>query len=47
VIGHAAQVMPETFKVTVCGDAQVDAVNTSEVVTPASKVFIFFITIPL
>ena len=29
VIGHAAQVMPETFKVTVCGDAQADAVNTS------------------
>jgi hypothetical protein len=35
-----------TFRVTVCGDAQAGAVNTSVVTTPASKDFIFFITTP-
>jgi hypothetical protein len=29
VIGHAAQLMPETFKVTVLGDAQAGAANMS------------------
>ncbi len=47
VIGHAGQVMPETFNVTVCGDAQAGALNTSAVTTLAIKVFIFFISIPL
>jgi hypothetical protein len=38
--------MPETFKVTVCGDAQTGVVNTSPVTAPTSNVFIFFITVP-
>src|SRR5216684_6416766 len=44
VIGHAGQVMPETFKVTVWGDAQAEASNTSEAITTASRILIVFIT---
>jgi len=46
-MGHAAQVMPETFKVTVLGDGQAGAINTSAARRAASKIFIFFITTPL
>src|SRR5260370_16080297 len=38
--------MPETFKVTVWGDAQAEATNTSRAKTAASRVLIFFITPP-
>src|SRR5229473_2948824 len=46
VIGHAGQVMPETFKVTVWGDAQAEATNASAPTTAASAVLRFFITTP-
>src|SRR5713101_733056 len=42
VIGQAAQVMPETFKVTVLGDAQAGAVSTSTATTATSMAFRFF-----
>jgi hypothetical protein len=46
-MGHASQVIPGTFNVTVCGDAHAGALSTSAVRTTTSKVFIFFITTPL
>jgi len=36
--------MLETFKVTVWGDAQAGATNTSGAITAISRVLIFFIT---
>jgi hypothetical protein len=38
--------MPETFKVTVLGDAQAGAGNMSATIAPASRDLMFFITTP-
>jgi hypothetical protein len=46
VIGHAAQVIPETFRVTVLGEAQAGTVKTSMAAAAAIEFFRFFITIP-
>jgi hypothetical protein len=45
-MGHAAQVMPETFKVTVLGDAQAGVTNISATIEPRSRVLMFFMTTP-
>jgi hypothetical protein len=38
--------MPDTFNVTVLGDAQAGAVSASAATTPTSMAFRFFIAIP-
>src|SRR5260370_14498383 len=46
VIGHASQVIPWTFNVTVLGAAHAEAVKTSMANTVAMEIFRFFIAIP-
>ena len=46
VIGHAGQVMPETFRVTTCGEAQAGPTHASATITAARALLIFFMTTP-
>jgi hypothetical protein len=46
VIGHAGQVMPGTFQVTVLGVGQAGAVKAIMTTTAAIEFFRFFISVP-